>query len=216
MRLLKIVCISDTHSRHDALEVPDGDILIHAGDFSVAGDFFEIRDFNDWLGTLPHKHKIVIAGNHDLMFERDPDLARSMIFNGVYLQDAMVEVEGLRIYGSPWQPRFNDWAFNLDRGEPLRRKWAMIPKGIDVLVTHGPPHSVLDRTFHGEAVGCEELRLALDRVKPRLHVFGHVHHGYGEGRRNGTRYVNASSCDEAYRPLNKPITVELATNAQEN
>ncbi len=114
----RIVAISDTHSRHNQfVDLPEGDILIHAGDATVQGKFDEVVEFNRWLGTLPYKHKIFVAGNHDFLFEKSPEMARALMSNAYYLQDSFVVLEGLKIYGSPWQPRFHDWAFNLDRGE---------------------------------------------------------------------------------------------------
>lgn len=211
---MRICCISDTHLRHKRsfLPVPEADILIHAGDACMAGDFFEVRDFFEWWRTLKAKHKIFVPGNHDRLFERDTNLARSFVPDDTkFLQDSMVEIEGLRIYGSPWQPRFQDWAFNLDRGEPLRRKWARIPSGIDILVTHGPPMGILDFSQYGnEHVGCGDLRQELHRIRPKLHVFGHIHGDYGWMEWNGTLFCNASICDEAYKPTHDPIVVEMA------
>ena len=99
-----IVCLSDTHSRHDRIRVPPGDVLVHAGDATMAGRVEEIAAFNHWLGALPHRHKILIAGNHDWLFETDPALAESLITNAVYLRDSCVTIEGVKFYGSPWQP----------------------------------------------------------------------------------------------------------------
>lgn len=218
---MRIVCVSDTHGRHGGLAVPDGDLLIHAGDATMAGRPEELDQFDAWLGTLPHRHKVVIAGNHDRLFEDQPEEARRHITNALYLQDAEHVVEGLRIWGSPWQPWFLSWAFNLKRGAPLRAKWALIPPGIDVLVTHGPPHLIRDRVKgvmaqglnialgHRPNVGCEELREAVRRIRPRLHVFGHIHEGYGREEADGTLFVNASTCDEVYRPVNPPMVVDL-------
>lgn len=206
---MRIVCLSDTHGFHGRLRVPEGDLLVHAGDFSMAGRPDEIQLFDRWLGTLPHAHKVVVAGNHDFLFERDPLQARALLGNAIYLQDGLLELGGLRIWGSPWQPWFFDWAFNLARGPELAAKWALIPDGIDVLVTHGPPAEILDRTASNEEVGCHDLSLALQRVRPRLHVFGHIHEGYGRVERDGTTYVNASNCDLRYRPVQPPIVVDL-------
>ena len=218
---MRVVCVSDTHGRHGAIDVPEGDLLVHAGDATMRGEGDEIDRFNQWLGTLPHRHKLVIAGNHDWLFERRPDEARRRLTNAVYLQDAEAVVEGRRVWGSPWQPWFLSWAFNLRRGAPLRAKWDLIPPGTDVLLTHGPPHGVRDRvrglvargltlaTGHRPNVGCEELGRAVARVRPRLHVFGHIHEGYGREERDGTVFVNASACDESYRPVNPPIVVDL-------
>ena len=204
---MKIVCISDTHLR--AVEVPDGDVLVHAGDFTMGGTLPEVHSFCKWLGQLPHPHKVVIAGNHDWLFQRRPDLARPLLSNVIYLEDALAEVAGLRIWGSPWQPRFGDWAFNLDRGPALRAKWDLVPDGIDILVTHGPPALMCDLTAGRVHVGCEDLRIAVEERKPRLHVFGHIHEGYGVVETPDTVFVNASICDKNYFPTNMPVVVEL-------
>jgi Icc-related predicted phosphoesterase len=206
---LRLVCISDTHNRHQKLALPPGDILVHAGDFSGRGRPDEIRAFDEWLASLPHRHKVVIAGNHDFLFEKSPAEARALLRHAVYLQDEGVELEGLRFWGSPWQPWFFDWAFNLQRGEPLREKWALIPPGTDVLVTHGPPLGHGDRTADGEAVGCADLLDAVRRLQPRLHVFGHIHEGYGSTLEGRTACHNVSTCDLGYRPVNAPVVVEL-------
>jgi len=206
---MRIVCLSDTHGQHRRLRVPDGDLLLHAGDFSMAGRPDEIESFDRWLGTLPHPHKVVVAGNHDFLFEREPDRARALLVNASYLQDGLLEVGGLRIWGSPWQPWFFDWAFNLPRGPELAAKWALVPGGVDVLVTHGPPAGILDRTANDEGVGCRDLARALERILPRLHVFGHIHESYGRLERDGTTFVNASNCDLKYQPAQAPIVVEL-------
>ena len=207
---MRVVCLSDTHHQHARLVVPEGDVLVCAGDFTRRGDRADVEAFDAWLGTLPHRHKIVIAGNHDFAFEREPAAARSWIRHATYLEDSGCEVEGLRVWGSPWQPRFFDWAFNLDRGAPLRAKWELVPADTDLLVTHGPPFGILDRTHDGRRVGCEELALAVARIRPKLHVFGHIHEDPGVVERDGTVYVNASSCDVRYRPVQPPIVVDLA------
>jgi predicted phosphohydrolase len=210
---MRVVCVSDTHGRHDSMQVPDGDLLLHAGDCSARGTREQIESFDDWLGRLPHPHKVVIAGNHDCAFAQDPS-ARSWITNATYLQDEQLVIGGLRLWGSPWQPRFFDWAFNLDRGEPLRRVWAKIPAGIDILMTHGPPYGILDATFRGELVGCEELLEAVGRVRPKLHVFGHIHEAHGhrehrwdDGRR--TVFANASVCTLTHRPTQPAFVLDL-------
>lgn len=211
---MRLVCLSDTHTLHSRVKVPDGDVLIHAGDFTKRGSHEDVERFNAFLGRQPHRHKVVIAGNHDFCFEDDRAAAQALITNARYLQDAALEIEGLRLYGSPWQPRFFDWAFNLDRGAPLRAKWDLIPADTDVLITHGPPFGHGDRCDDGRRVGCEELLLALERVRPRVHVFGHIHEGYGqtELRHDGgqrTLCVNASSCDVRYRAVNAPLVIDL-------
>jgi predicted phosphodiesterase len=218
---MRIVCLSDTHNRHASLRVPPGDLLLHAGDATMHGTPEEVAAFDAWLATQPHRHKVVVAGNHDFLFEREPDAARGLLKSAVYLQDSGVEVDGLRIWGSPWQPWFFDWAFNLARGAALRRKWDLIPEGTDVLLTHGPPHRIRDQvagptprlmaavTGRGSHVGCEELRDAVFRVRPRLHVFGHIHECYGQESRDGITFVNASNCNRSYKPANPPVVIDL-------
>jgi predicted phosphodiesterase len=203
---MRLVLVSDTHNQQRSLHLPGGDALVHAGDFTMGGSVAEVAAFGEWLGERPHPYKIVVAGNHDFLFEREPRRARSLLPEDVhYLRDSEVTIDGLRFWGAPWQPWFLDWAFNLRRGEEIAAKWALIPEGVDVLITHGPPRGTADRTVNGEDVGCADLGAAMARVKPRLCVFGHIHEGYGV---YGDK-VNASICDERYRPTRKPIVVDL-------
>lgn len=108
----------------------------------------------------------------------------------------------------PRQPWFHDRAFDPRRGPELAAKWALVPETTDVLVTHGPPFGVLDRTWLGEDVGCADLEAALVRIRPRLHLFGHIHEAYGVVRKQGTVFVNACNCDLRYRPVNPPIVLD--------
>jgi predicted phosphodiesterase len=206
---MRLDCLSDTHNLHVRLAVPDGDVLLHAGDFTSRGTEREVAAFGAFLARLPHRHKVVVAGNHDFLFERSPERARELLGDVLYLEDALAEVGGITVYGSPWQPWFHDWAFNLPRGPALAAKWAAVPERLDVLVTHTPPHGLLDRTAHGENVGCEELTRALARIRPRLHVFGHIHEAHGATHVDGTLAVNACSCDLRYRAVNAPVVVDL-------
>ena len=213
----KIVCLSDTHNCNGAIAVPDGDLLIHAGDATINGTPREVEDFLAWFSALPHRHKIFVAGNHDRLYETDNRRARLLTAGaGIrYLQDSAIAIEGLKIYGSPWQPRFFEWAFNLNRGAELAEKWRMIPDDVDILITHGPPHGILDEVPRPGAVentGCEELiekveKLAKNNLK--LHVFGHIHCGYGVTERFGVKFVNASTCDESYAPTQPPLVIEI-------
>lgn len=208
---MRVVCISDTHFRHWQMKaVPEGDLLIHAGDITRQGALDDVQSFNEWLGTLPYRHKVCICGNHDFCFERQPEQARRLITNAVYLQDEAIVIEGFKIYGSPWQPWFFDWAFNLHRGAAIREKWELIPEDTDILVTHGPVYGILDRVKSGERVGCEDL---LERIKElthlKLHIAGHIHEAYGTAEMNGVKYVNASICTLSYEPDNAPLVVEL-------
>ncbi len=209
---MKLCLISDTHLRHRTtlIDVPPCDLVIHAGDALVGGDREELQQFLEWFSELPARHKVYVAGNHDIIFEKEPELARAILPDSVtYLQDSGVEIEGLKIWGSPWQPEFYDWAFNLPRGKPLREKWGKIPAGLDILVTHTPPSWILDANGFGDPVGCEELRAAVNLKPPRLHVFGHVHGGYGVRRVGQTLFVNAAICNQAYYASHAPIIVEM-------
>ncbi len=211
---LRLVVISDTHGCHDQLEIPPGDVLIHAGDITSFGDLEEVRAFDAFLACLDHRHKLVIAGNHDFCFERQPALARGLLSHAIYLEDEAVEVEGVRFYGSPWQPWFYDWAFNLGRGAEIRAKWRMIPEDTDVLVTHGPPLGHCDVTARGEAVGCADLIERVREVKPRYHLFGHIHEAFGTSSDGVTTYVNASTCDLGYRPVQPPVVIDYPAGAK--
>lgn len=210
---MRFVCISDTHEHHREIAMPEGDFAVCAGDISMVGDLPEVADFVRWFAALPHRHKVFIAGNHDFCFEREAAAARAMVAaegpGVVYLEDSGATIEGLRFWGSPWQPWFYDWAFNLPRGAAIAEKWALIPDDTDVLLTHGPPLGILDLTPRGMAVGCEDLSVALQRVQPRLHVFGHIHRAHGTLDRNGTTYVNACSCNESYEARNPPVVVDV-------
>lgn len=212
--MTRIVAISDTHSLHDRVTVPDGDILVHAGDHCGRGVLSHSIDFAGWLYRQPHHHKVIVAGNHDEWIQRRPGEARALFAaNGItYLQDSGTTIAGLRFWGSPWQPEFCDWAFNLPRGEALREKWALIPDDTDVLITHGPPRGLLDKVrppHEDSRVGCEELRKAVERIEPKLHIFGHIHESAGVGHNGATRFVNASTCDGDYRPTNPPIVIDV-------
>jgi predicted phosphodiesterase len=225
---LRIVCLSDMHSLAYDTVIPDGDVLVHAGDICGYGKNHELDKFNHFLAGLPHKHKLFIAGNHDWpiynagfadsrsringygrVSERSKSFCKKMVNKAAYLEDSGIEIDGIKFWGSPWQPEFFDWAFNLPRGQALADKWALIPDDTDVLITHGPPFGVLDQVIGGEHVGCEELLVAVQRIKPKVHVFGHIHEAYGMREQNGTTFVNASVCTERYRPTNPPIVIEL-------
>jgi len=209
---MKITLMSDTHALHDQLDIPDGDLFIFAGDMTNCRTARDVEDFNAFLGRLPHKHKIVIGGNHDHQLARNPEKSKALLSAGIYLQDEQVEVSGVKIYGSPWQPLFNDRAcdaFALQRGEPLRQKWDMIPDDVDILVTHTPPAGILD--LDGPVChGCFDLTEALCRVKPRYHIFGHVHSNHGMVKSNGTYFINCS-IKGPKGTLRKPLTLDYET-----
>jgi Icc-related predicted phosphoesterase len=206
---MRVVAISDTHGLHRALSIPDGDVLVHAGDLTRRGELHELAELNDFFAALPHRHKVVIAGNHDFCLEEQPERCRELLRDVIYLQDEAVTIAGVRFYGSPWQPWFFDWAFNLPRGPQLHARWLQIPHDTDVLITHGPPHGIGDRTLAGKHAGCEDLREIVGRVAPRLHLFGHIHEGAGVSTIGRTTFVNASSLDLSYKPVNMPVVLDL-------
>lgn len=204
---MKLVLISDTHERHEKVNVPHGDVLVHAGDFTMLGEEPYIADFNRWLGYLPHKRKVVIAGNHEM---RWTPAKAAMLTNATYLQDSSCVIDGLKFYGSPYTPTFFDWAFMLPRGESMYQHWLKIPHDTDVLITHGPPKGKLDFSDYGkENVGCSDLAVIVEAIKPKLHVFGHIHGAYGQEQANGTTYVNASVVNEKYQPVNEPVVIDV-------
>lgn len=206
---MEIVFISDTHSYHDQLVLPKGDMIIHAGDLSKRGSEHEIAAFIAWFEKLDFKYKIFIAGNHDFYFERAPASSIEKIVPDSihYLNDSGVEIEGIKIWGSPVQPAFFDWAFNRVRGEDIKKHWDLIPKDTDILVTHGPPYGILDKTIRGENVGCEELSNFLKTAPIKINVYGHIHEAYGMRVVNHTKFINASVVNLNYQVVNPPIKV---------
>ena len=206
---MRITFISDTHNQHTALHLPPADMLVHAGDFSGRGTLPEVNTFMKWLDAQPHKHKVIIAGNHDFLAERDKTLFQSILPAGVtYLDDSGATIEGINIWGSPIQPWFHDWAFNRQRGPDIARHWELIPDDTDLLITHGPPLGILDTLANGTPIGCEDLLHHVHRVKPRIHVFGHIHEAAGQAHIDGTHYINASVLDLRYRYRNAPVTIK--------
>lgn len=214
---MKCVAVSDIHMRD--VVTPEADMLLVAGDMTFKGKGHELAWFEEWLKKQPQKHKVWIAGNHEMGLELNPHLAPQIAerTGSLYLEDSGVELDGVSIWGSPITPWFFDWAFNRQRGEDILHHWRMIPEGIDILMTHGPPFGYLDLVPRGEHVGCEDL---LDVVSnqleypPQVMIFGHIHLGYGETelkRFDGKviKMINASSCDEDYVPVNPPIVFEI-------
>ncbi|GFS02309.1 metallophosphoesterase domain-containing protein 1 [Elysia marginata] len=299
---IRFVFLSDTHSQVEKLTgfVPPGDVVVHAGDFTQIGLPGAIQKFDTFLGSLPHKRKVVIAGNHDLTLDLDMvknrrdhlhdkfqiseskfekaleelqvATSRELLKSCIYLLDSSVTVCGIKIHGSPWrctnykaetdatkqalkmvnnkisktskvvilsdarQPFFGDWGFNLPRGEACLEKWDKIPDDTDILITHGPPLGGNVRTFessclillypewsnlsrgqgHGDAcfdgqrAGCVELLTTIQtRVKPRYHLFGHIHEGYGITTDGHTTFINGSNCTLRYKPQNPPIVFDF-------
>lgn len=207
----RLILTSDTHTMHDQLVMPaalPGDIFLHAGDFSYQGRVYELEAFELWLSSLDYDHKIMIAGNHDLSFETKPKLAYRVITTPTILDQTLVEVEGISIYGEPRQPEFFNWAFNVPRHK-MKEVWDKVPTSIDVLLTHGPPYRAGDMNQEGDSVGCVYLREWIEKHQPKLVVCGHIHEGYGSYYIGKTQVVNASACTGSYKITNPPVVVEL-------
>lgn len=215
---MRIVCISDTHGKHFGLNLPSGDIIVHAGDFSGHGHMIDSIKFLNWFNTLPFKNKILISGNHDIWMEQaNPSELKAVIPSGItYLNDSGVNIDGINFWGSPVQPRFFNWAFNRDRGSQIKYHWDLIPNDVDILITHGPAYKILDQAPRGygqtESVGCTDLLDAIKRTRPKLHICGHIHNSYGFKNVDETLFVNASLVDEEYKLVNNPIVVDISKN----
>lgn len=196
---LQIVCISDTHTTKQ--DLPAGDILIHAGDLSSRGTFDEVQEQLMWLNSQPHEHKIVIGGNHDIILDNDAVKRKSEVLprdfpsdgKGIkdlewgslhYLVAESVTLtvgafrRRIKVFGSPYTPAYGDWAFQYP---PVRDIWQdQIPDDTDIVVTHGPPRGHMDPGHFGKIAGCPHLLREIRRVRPKLHVFGHIHEGRGQ------------------------------------
>lgn len=198
---MKIVALSDSHMGHKNIKLPKGDILIHAGDATFMGSPDELIGFNNWFGEQDFKYKIFVAGNHDRLFQVNQVHAKDILTSAFYLQDQSIELAGIHFYGSPWQPAFNNWAFNVWTDEELEKIWSKIPEGVDVLITHCPPYGVLDGLL-----GCRMLYKRILQVKPKIHIFGHIHRGHGHLTHQGMRLYNVSVMDDSYA-ISSPATV---------
>lgn len=226
--MITLTFISDTHNKHKELtkDLIGGDILIHTGDLTSMGYEHEIREFAKWFNSLHHyQYKIFIAGNHDWGFQNNSEKVNEILsfYDKItYLQDASIVIDDLsvkpfKIYGSPWQPEFYNWAFNLPRdGWELEQKWNDIPNDTDILLTHGPAFGYVDKvkgsTFN---LGCELLTKRISAINPKIHVCGHIHTGYGYTTNQHTHFINASVLNERYLYSNYPLHVKWDNETNE-
>lgn len=237
---MRLVCISDTHTMGPKVTVPDGDVLLHTGDHTFRGTLEETEGALEWLSSLPHKHKVFIAGNHDFFWDSNApaqfrgwkvhsaeasqaqlEIRKRQIllkYPGLtYLQDSGVEIEGVKFYGSPWQPWFYEWAFNFpsnDGADKAKEIWGKIPANTHVLLTHTPPKGIRDQNVfdgpHNHRLGDPHLRERIGNLDDLwVHAFGHIHGGYGIEVVDGTTFVNGAICTEGYEPTNLPIVVDV-------
>ncbi len=228
--MVKCTVISDTHNKHDQLKLSGGDVLLHCGDATMLGQPNEVYPFLEWLAKQPYEYKIFIAGNHDIgwepigsyMLPNEPymfrgyhelekgfDIAYKSVaadLGLVYLHNESVEIEGIKMYGTPETQLIsieNVWAFNYNADTTGR--WNHIPRDTNILISHGPPLGIMDEAAYGGRCGSNGLRSRVEEIKPKYHLFGHIHEGYGRIKQHGTKYINAASMNREYRIMNKPI-----------
>ena len=219
---MKIMFISDTHGRHKEIvelygELPYVDMIIHSGDCTRYGEFEETDLFMNWYSKQNAKHKVLIAGNHDFVFQNKQRTKQLLELNAsiTYLEDEYINIDGIGIYGSPWSPVYGMWAFMKQRNAELDEVWQKVPtdKSVDVLVTHTPRYGRLDVSVRGNYhVGCEMLANRINDINPKVHVFGHIHECGGmikeetEVPLEGMVSLNASLLDIRYY-LSNPIWI---------
>jgi Icc-related predicted phosphoesterase len=208
---MKLVAVSDTHGEEHNIEIPKCDIFVHCGD-SYINSLLRLNVINEWLGTIDAQHRIIIAGNHDTELERIGRAWCEQLFtNAIYLQDKEVTINGIKFYGSPWCPEFNNWSFMYPRRSlDAKRVWEQIPKDTDILLTHCPPYGILDRNIRDERCGCEVLQRILFDRNIKHHMFGHIH-GWGSQsiHQEGTNFYNVSVLNENYNLVYKPTILEV-------
>lgn len=218
---MKIVAISDTHNYTNGdFNVPDGDLLIHAGDATFNGYSKEIEKFGQWFRKLPHKHKIFVPGNHDTLFEDSEGAALTAFFGEpsyrvrsregvtVLINDFMI-VDGLKIYGHSWTPYFGGWAYNVRDSREMSHLLSGVPSDTDIVISHGPPYGVGDVNIKGENCGCKVLRKKISSIEPRYVFCGHIHEGYGGYRFGNIEVFNVSTCNLRYQPINPAVELEV-------
>ncbi len=217
---MKLVAISDVHERWDKLVIPECDILISAGDYSYKGAPEVVEGFHSWLSQQPAKHVISVQGNHELWVEKNFEEAKAIAEKacpGVhFIDEGLINIEGIKIWGSAITPWFHNWAWNKERGDDIKKHWDIIPDDINILVTHGPPYGILDLVYQvdgvtpRERVGCFQLEERIRELKDlKLHIFGHIHCNSGERFKDGVHFINACICDEMYYPSNPIRIVEI-------
>lgn len=214
---MRLVLISDTHKQHAQLKLPDGDVLIHAGDFLGWGTALELIEFKEWFQKAARKFEkvVLVAGNHDRILEQQPREAQDVLLDAVpnlfYLQDSGCAINGVKFWGSPWTTEFQNWAFMKRPGFDMDKAWEIVPEDTQVLVTHSPARGILDRGFGTTRIGCEMLAHRLGpegNLKPALHVHGHSHFSYGQQEENGILRVNAALANDRNLLVNQPVVLE--------
>ena len=230
MYAMKLVTLSDSHTKHLELKIPEGDIIIHGGDALSYGDAVEFQNFIEWYDGRPFQTRVYVPGNHDWAVYNNQESCREILKkHGItLLVDEEITIDGVRIWGTPWTTEFCGWAYmrqdheaeSVDGEEGLGKYFDLIPDGIDVLVSHGPPYGFLDAAPSAPHVGSQELLKAIMRVKPKLVLVGHIHEGRKQGDGEGNDYIyhddgkvthiaNISVLDGRYRQVHKVRTFEV-------
>jgi len=235
---VRIVCISDVHNRYSNMpRIPPGDILVISGDLTMAGSPAEIESFIAWVLSIDNfQHIVFTAGNHDISLDTDyykktfrikeimsekqrteasisiRKKARELSSKNIhYLENESVTLNGLKFWGSPITPEFCNWSFAKYRGLNIDEVWEKIPDDTDIVITHGPPAGIGDINER-ERINCGCVNLlwhVSERVKPKLHIFGHIHEDRGVFTDGTTNFVNCAICTRKYRPENFPIIVDV-------
>jgi Icc-related predicted phosphoesterase len=208
--MTKICFLSDTHGMHEKVEITEADIIVFAGDITNSGKLLQLDRFNYWLSCLKITKRIVVAGNHDFICEQDKYITKTILGKTcTYLEDSSTIIDGIKFYGSPWQPWYYDWAFNVKESWKREAIWAKIPQDTEILITHCPPYGIGDLTLQGDNAGCPELRKRIEQLPDlKYHVFGHIHEGNGQYSLGNIQLLNVSTCTREYKPINKPIVIE--------
>lgn len=219
---MKIVVISDVHGKYNKLVIPECDLLISCGDYSFTGALHEVRNFHKWLNKQPAKHIVSLQGNHEREVQNNFNISKQVAIEQCpkvhFMEEGPLELEGVKFWFSAYTPTFFNWGYMRDRGPEIKEHWDRIPDDTENLITHGPAYGILDKVEKqhpaGHKVdsfqGCVDL---LDRIKQlkslKFHFFGHIHGSYGFHEENGVKFYNCSICDEGYKPVNKPVVVEI-------
>lgn len=197
---MKIIATGDTHGRFPKL--PEGDVLVHTGDGTLYGSLSNVRELDNWFGSLDYKHIIYVPGNHDFCFAEGAGIKNAHV-----LINKEIVIDGVKFWGSPFSRRLGAFVFMREDAD-LERIWELIPEDVDILITHGPPYGILDWSIRQDHAGSKTLMERVDKVKPTYHLFGHIHEGAGISIQNGIVFRNVSYVNEFYQPANDPIVID--------
>lgn len=216
--MTRCIFISDTHGCHQEvidgktvdLQITDGDVLVHCGDFSARGTVLNIVSFNEWMGKQSHRRKICGPGNHDCAVQINPSLSKGLLTNAELMIHEPFDINGIPCFFTPWQPFYKNWSYNEKVDLTRKRLFDMIPDNVEILFSHCPPYGYLDKGFQAPHVGDKMLLERIRELKKlRYVVFGHIHNGRGSVQNNGITFINCSLLNDRYELKNKPVVIEL-------